>query len=342
VKYRVLEELKENKGRFVSGEYISAGLRVTRTSVWKYIAELKNEGYKIESSTRNGYKLVNIPDILNRYEIGHDLNTRVLGRKIYYLESIDSTNTYAKRIAATGCEDGTLVVADMQTAGKGRLGRTWDSKDKKGICMSIVLKPLITPAEVQIITLAASVAVVLGLIRTTGICGGIKWPNDILLAGKKVCGILTEMNCEQDRVNYIVVGIGLNVNHDIEDFQEDLKGRVISLKVYRELSGISNTQFRRSDIIKGILIEMEKAYNFIRKGETKGIINKWKEHEIIFGKEIRVLSGNNEYTGTAEDITDDGRLVVKGIGGVMHRLVSGEVSIRDLNGYSWDSISTPE
>ncbi len=278
------------------------------------------------------HRLVNTPDVLNEYEIRYGLNTKILGRKIYYFESINSTNTYAKHIAAAGCEDGTLVVADKQTAGRGRLGRTWDSKDKKGIWMSIVLKPLITPAKAQIITLAASVAVVTGIMRTTGIVGGIKWPNDILLDGKKICGILTEMESEQECINYIVVGIGLNVNHDIGDFQEDLRERATSLKVYRERLANSNTQLRRSDIIKGILIEMEKAYNSIKKGETKSIISKWKEHSIILGKEIRVLSSSREYIGRAEDITDDGRLVVKDVNGVMHELVSGEVSIRDING----------
>lgn len=331
MKYKALENLKANKGGFVSGECISTELGVTRTSVWKYINELKDEGYKIKSSSRKGYMLADIPDILNGHEIRYNLNTQILGREVHYLESIDSTNNYAKRIASLGCEDGTLVVADLQTAGRGRLGRTWDSKPGKGIWMSIVLKPLITPAEIQIITLAASVAVVSGLMKTVDIVCGIKWPNDILLEGKKVCGILTEMNSEQDRVNHVVIGIGLNVNNDIEDFHGDLRKNATSLKIYSEFSGISNKMLRRSDIIKSILEEMEKAYNLIRKGETKNIINKWREYSVILGEEIRVISGNREYTGVAQDITDHGKLVVKDIDGAIYELVSGEVSIRSFN-----------
>ncbi|NSW89726.1 MAG: biotin--[acetyl-CoA-carboxylase] ligase [Firmicutes bacterium] len=277
---------------------------------------------------------MDVPDILNEYEIRHNLNTRILGREVYYLKSVDSTNNYAKQIASGGCQDGTVVVADMQTAGKGRLGKSWDSPDKKGIWMSIVLKPLIEPSKVQIITLAASVAVVSGIMHTVGVRGGIKWPNDIILEGKKVCGILTEMNSEQDKVNYVIVGIGVNVNQDVGDFQEGLRGKAISLKSYREIAGMPDTQLKRRDIIKGILVEMEKVYNLIKKGETREIINKWREFSIVLGKEIRVISGNNEYTGRVEDITDDGKLVIKAADGAIHKLVSGEVSIRGLDEYS--------
>ncbi|HOJ09192.1 MAG TPA: biotin--[acetyl-CoA-carboxylase] ligase [Clostridiales bacterium] len=333
MKYKILEILKNNKGNFISGELLSSELGVTRTTIWKHIKDLKVEGYNIESSSKKGYVLVDIPDILNAYEIGYNLHTECLGKEIYCLQSVDSTNIYSRKIAHEGCKDGTVVVADLQTAGKGRLGRAWDSKDRKGIWMSVVLKPAILPSKVQVITLAASIAVVSGIMQAAGISTGIKWPNDIILDGKKVCGILTEMSSELDRVNHIILGIGLNVNHDEEDFPPELRGKATSLKIHKLSEGISGKWFRRSDIIKGILENLEESYNYIKDGRTDVLLEKWREFSITLGKEIRVVSENGEYRGIALGITEDGKLVVKGEDGATHQFISGEVSVRGMDCY---------
>lgn len=331
---KVLEVLKQNSESYISGEKLSEYLGVTRTSVWKYINSLKEAGYNIESVTRNGYKLMDSPDILNEFEVAYDLKTGFIGNKIVYLKEVDSTNLYARKIALEGAVDGTVVVADAQTAGRGRLGRNWSSQPGKGIWMSVVLKPQISPEEIQIITIGASVAVVRAIYQATGIKAGIKWPNDIICEGKKVCGILTEMNSEIEMVNFLVLGIGINVNHTISDFPDEIRSIATSLALYSQNNNKNNVKiFRRSDIIKKLLYELEQIYNKIKKGETKDIIDDWKLHSSTLGKQVRVIYKNSAYTGTAIDLQEDGRLVVKCDDGTIRDVYSGEVSVRGILGY---------
>jgi len=333
VKNKILQKLKENTGDFISGEDLSQMYNVSRTAVWKCIKSLKEDGYIIESSSRKGYRLLPSPDIINVWEIKKDLKTVVIGKEIIYFNSIDSTNNYSKSIAAQGCADGTVVIADAQTSGRGRLGRAWSSADKAGIWMSVVLKPDIPPQDVQIITLAASVAVVCAIKKTTGLEAGIKWPNDIILAGKKVCGILTEMNSEVDRINFLVLGIGINVNHNMEDFPEELRNTATSLKAFADEKGIGIKKFERNDLIRMLLCELERLYDKIIKGDTKEIIDEWKKYSVTLGKEVKICYRDTEYRGRAMDITQDGKLVVECDDGMTREVASGEISIRGILGY---------
>ncbi|MCX7708748.1 MAG: biotin--[acetyl-CoA-carboxylase] ligase [Clostridia bacterium] len=339
MKEKVLEKLSECREGYVSGEALSEFLGVSRTAVWKYIKEIKEEGYEIDASSKKGYRLVSNNDILNSFEIGHHLNTEVIGKKIEYFDKIDSTNTYAKKIAFEGCSDGTVVVADQQTAGKGRLGRVWESSAKKGIWMTVVLRPSIPPEDVQIITLGTSVAVVNAIRNITGIKADIKWPNDIVLEGRKVCGILTEMSSEQDRVNYTVIGIGVNVNHREEDFPTELRKLAVSLRSFAEEKGIdlkgllNHGSIRRSKIIKGIIVELEKIYFKLNRHQTSEIIQTWKEFSSTLGKAVRVTIKGVDYTGMAVDLTEDGKLVVDCDDGIRREVVSGEVMVRGILGY---------
>lgn len=333
MKEKVLEAFKQNEGDFVSGESLSRLLDVSRTAIWKYIRELRNEGYEIDASSKKGYKLVNTPDILNSFEIGRGLNTKVLGRRVEYFNTIDSTNNYAKVIAAEGCEDGTIIVADCQTAGKGRLGRKWSSIPKTGICMSVVLKPEIGPEDVQIITLGAAVAVSKAIKAIIDIEPGIKWPNDIVLNGKKVCGILTEMNCEMERVNFVVLGIGLNVNQDLEDFPEEIREKATSLRVYSDNAASHTINLRRSEIVQRMLFELEEVYGKINSGRAGDVLTEWKAMSVTIGREVAITFKGNDYTGIAKDITQDGRLVVSCSDGVEREVLSGEVSVRGILGY---------
>ncbi len=339
MKYRILQELRKNSKEYVSGEALSGVLGVTRTSVWKHINELKNEGYVIEATSRKGYRLLDGPDILNAGEISYGLKTQTLGRYLHFFNAIDSTNNHAKRLAFEGCEEGTVVTADIQTAGRGRLGRLWDSKGGRGIWMSVVLKPSVSPEDVQVITLGASVAVVKAIKNVTCMQAGIKWPNDIILGGKKVCGILTEMNCEIGRINFIVLGIGINVNHDIEDFPEELRNTAVSLKIHGSEASSQAPVFRRSDIIKNVLLELERIYSKINsetteKTEVKDIINEWKKFSVTIGSEVRFNIKGAGYTGTAVDITGEGRLVVNCTDGTTREILSDEISIRGMLGYT--------
>lgn len=324
----ILKRLKQNLSEFVSGEALSQELNVSRTTIWKHIKELRTEGYIIESSSRTGYKLISVPDIIIPSEIISSLNTKTLGKKIHYLKEIDSTNNYAKKIAYEGCEDGTIVIAEKQTSGRGRLGRTWESSERAGIWLSVILKPDISPGAVQIITLSASVAVVKAIKAVTGIDTGIKWPNDIILDGKKVCGILTEMSSEMDKINYLVVGIGININQDKKDFPEELRDKAISIRNYTKKNKGQEVEFTRNDIIRRLLFEIEDVYNMIKAGKIENIIQSWKRHSITQGKEVVVLGRQEEFTGIAEDITPDGKLIVKSIDGITQLILSGEISIK--------------
>jgi BirA family transcriptional regulator, biotin operon repressor / biotin---[acetyl-CoA-carboxylase] ligase len=337
MRIKVLKELKLNISNYVSGESLSRSLGVSRTSIWKYINELKKEGYEISSSSKKGYKLEGIPDIVRENEIAYDLKTEVFGRKIFYFDTIDSTNLYAKKLGNENCEEGTVIIADSQTAGRGRLGRHWTSASNKGIWMSIVLRPDIVPENAQIITIAAAVAVVTAIKKSTGINTGIKWPNDIILNGKKVCGILTEMNSEMERVNFIILGIGINVSQNLEDFPEDLMKLATSLKIHLFNNQDHNLDpdikiLNRSEIIKNLLYELEIIYSKINKGLLTEIVDEWKLNSVTLGKEVKVLSKSMEFTGIAIDITADGKLIVKDNEGKLTEVNSGEVSVKGILG----------
>jgi BirA family transcriptional regulator, biotin operon repressor / biotin---[acetyl-CoA-carboxylase] ligase len=333
VKEKVLEKLKQNTDRYVSGEALSELMGVSRTAVWKHINELKKEGYEIDSSSKKGYRLVAIPDAILACEISDGLSTSIMGREILCFDSIDSTNNLAKKIAHEGCVDGTVVVAEIQTAGRGRLGRSWASTAKKGIWMSIVLRPALPPEDIQVITLAAAAAVARTIRRVTGISAGIKWPNDIILDGRKVCGILTEMSSDMEQVNFIVLGIGMNVNHAAEDFPPELQLVATSLAAHAARSNPDRSMFNRCEIIRTLLEELEPLYTAINNGAVEEIIDEWRRYSVTLGRQIKASVRNSEYIGTAVDITKDGKLVVDCNDGQRREFISGEVMVRGVLGY---------
>jgi len=329
----ILKILRKNAPLPVSGEELSRMLGVTRTAVWKHIRQLISEGYSINASSKKGYIFEAAPEDINRYEIAYDLDTKTVGKEIIYLNSIGSTNDYAKKAASEGAPDGTVVVADMQTAGKGRLGRFWQSPAGKGIYLSVILRPDASPAHMQIITVAAAAAAVTAIEKSTGLKTLIKWPNDIVIDGKKVCGILTEMNSELDRVNYIVLGIGFNYSQDKEDFPGELADRATSLKICSETRGIKFEKKTKLILIREFLKELDKLYEDILEGRSARILSTWKANTATLGKEVRVTCRDAEYTGTAVDITEDAGLLVRMSDGTLREIKSGEVSVRGLLGY---------
>jgi len=324
----VLNMLLDNLGNFVSGEDISRRLGITRAAVWKYIRLLQNQGYVIESSTKKGYCLRQVPDILDEALLVRGLNTSLLGRNVEIHSSIGSTNARAKELALNGAPEGTVVIADEQVQGRGRLGRSWVSPSGKGIWMSVILRPRLSSQQVPRITIMTAVAVANALKRSAQIEVGIKWPNDIVCGGKKLCGILTEVHAEPEVIHYAVVGIGLNVNLSLEDFPDDIKDLATSLRIEK------GKEFHRVDIIKAILQEMEKGY--LQKLNDDGFAELLKEYErrsVILGKRVRVIGVGGEFSGYAEGFGEDGSLMLRLDDGCLERILAGDVSIRGESGY---------
>lgn len=327
MKEEIINLLNKNKNEFISGEDISSILGISRAAVWKYMKVIKEDGYNIESVSRKGYKLISAPDLLTFQEISPYLNTHYIGKQINYFNSIDSTNDEGKRLANSGCSEGTVIISEEQTMGRGRLGRTWVSPKFKGIWMSIVLRPDIEPMNVAKITQVGAAAV-LKAIKEQGINAHIKWPNDIVLNNKKVCGILTEMSGEINKINYVVMGIGINVNINREDFSKEIEEVATSLKVEEGRS------IERKPLVASVLNNLEELYDeFIRNQDIKTSIDICRENSILIGKTIRIINRSNVIMAEAMDLSDDGKLIVKYEDGSIHEVISGEVSVRGLYGY---------
>lgn len=327
MKNKILDKLKENSTEFISGENLSKELGVTRAAIWKHINGLKEEGYEIESVSKKGYRIISSPDKLNENEINEILETNYIGKKIIHYDTIDSTNKVAKNLAYNGAETGTVIISEEQTLGRGRLGRNWSSPKGKTISMSIILKPNIPTVIAPKATILGAAAVYCGL-EDMGIHTQIKWPNDIILNGKKVCGILTEMSGEMDKLNYIVMGIGINVNSEEEDFDDEIKIKATSLKIEE------GREVNRKQVVAKTLYYLEKYYEkFKVNGDIKDAVEICKKHSIIMNKEVRIISCGIEKLGKVIDMDNDGELLVEYDNGEKEKIISGEVSIRGINGY---------
>lgn len=327
LKEEIINLLKENENNFISGEKISKTLGVTRAAIWKNMKVIKEEGYDIESASRKGYKLIYSPDLLTYEEINPNLKTKFMGKNIIYLSSVDSTNNEAKRLAGEGVHEGTVVISEEQTGGRGRLGRNWISPKYKGIWMSIILRPDIEPMRVPGITQIAAAAVCNAL-RDMGVEAYIKWSNDIILNNKKICGILTEMSGEINKVNHIIVGIGMNVNIEEGEFPEEVKETATSLKIE------DGKNIKRKELIAKILNNFEKLYKELTiNNSIKTSIEICKKYSILIGKEIRIINRNKEIIARAIGLSDEGKLIVEYEDGKTDEIISGEVSVRGLNGY---------
>lgn len=322
---RIIGILKESED-YVSGETMSGELGVSRSMVWKIIKGLRDDGYQIESVTNRGYKLTRVPDLVTGEEIKSVLGTQVFGREIYDFGEVDSTNIIAKAKAREGAAEGTIFIAESQIAGKGRLGKTWSSPAGTGIWMSIIARPKIAPQEVSGITLVAGLAICRAIRKTTDLPAYIKWPNDIVVNGKKICGILTEMSAEMERVNYVVIGIGINAN--ITDFPKELHGLATSLKIE------SGVHYRRKDIVASLLMFFETYYKrYLQAGSLEGILEDYKDLCITLKNEVTIISKDQAYKARPVDIDETGALIVEKEDGARVTVTSGEVSVRGIYGY---------
>lgn len=319
-KDQLLLYLKENRRTWISGELLSDELSVSRAAVWKHIRKLREEGYIIEASPKKGYFLRKDSDLLLPNEIRQGLNTKVFGKKdIEYFKEIDSTNTKAKDLAQAGAPEGTVVIAEKQTHGRGRRGRIWQSPEGDGIYATLILRPAMSPGEAPRITLMTAVAVAEALLSLVQINIRIKWPNDILVKGKKLAGILTEITTEMDAVNFIVVGLGLNVNTRSESFSEELRETASS--VYIE----TGEQLSRASFVRAYLEHFEKYYNMFTQNEFPTIMGRWKQLSGFIGQKIMVDVVGRNHMGEVVDIGDDGVLILKDDQDRITRIFSGDV-----------------
>ena len=320
--YRILELLRRQEG-FLSGEDIGRELSITRAAVWKGIKKLREEGYEIEAVTNRGYRLTNPETMYNKRELEQGLKTKTMGQSIYFYEETDTTNNRARELALEGAPEGTLVVAEKQTAGRGRRGKVWESPLGTGIWMSLVLRPQIMPAEASVLTLLCGLATAEAIKAETGLSAGIKWPNDILINGKKAVGILTEMDCEMSEVHFVIPGIGINVN--TASFPPEIAD--IATSLYLECG---KTVSRRR-LVHKVLERLEEQYEtFLRTGSFTAMLEDYRKHCITLGKEVHVL-GREPFFAEALDITPEGELLVRRADNGKEEVVfSGEVSIRGV------------
>ena len=314
MKKEIINFLKNSEG-YLSGEDISRELDISRSAIWKYMQELRRDGYEIVAVPHLGYQLKSSPDKLLAHEIQFGLKTKYLGKRIFHHETLGSTMDVAFRLGVEGEKEGILVCAEGQSKGKGRLGRNWSSPKGKGIYASILLRPQVSPLQVSQLTLLSAVAVCEGLRRATDISVTIKWPNDILYEGKKVAGILTELSAEMDRVRFVVVRIGINVNtpHSL------LPQGAISLKQ------IAHKIFNRVYLLQEILLRLEYWYESYQEQGFERIISQWKEYSSMLGKRVRINDQNGVIEGEAIDLDKSGGLIIQAERGKTIKHMSGDV-----------------
>lgn len=304
------------KENYISGEDLAHRFKLTRQGLWKHIQELRSLGYDIVAVPHLGYKLLKVPDKLYSWEIKYRLNAKIIGGQVSYYDKISSTMDAAWDLGKNGAPEGTVVCAEHQTKGRGRLGRKWISPQSKGLYFSIILRPDILPQKIPCITLLSAVAAATGIKRTTNLSLSIKWPNDILIENKKLAGILTELNAEQDRINFVVVGIGINVNNSRTEMPEEAVSLYLSL----------HKRVNRLDLIRSILEEFERIYLDFKINGPDLIINKWRELSYIWGSKVKVLLASRTIKGQALDLDSDGALLVRTDSGVIEKVVAGDVA----------------
>lgn len=312
--------MRGSAGAFVSGEAMSRTLGVSRACVWKYMEKIREDGFDIEAVPHKGYRIISEPDKLYGYLLSAGLGTRMLGKgRICYYEETESTNDRAYALAEGGGAEGLLVVAESQSRGKGRMERKWVSPAGGGIYLSIILRPRIEISRVPAITLVIALSVMRAIEKTCGLVCSMKWPNDVLVNGKKVCGILTEMKAQPDMVEFLIAGIGVNVNTPPSKLPPGAGS----------LSSEGAGRVDRAELTRNLLEALEADYDVFRvEGFSEAVVEKCRAISAVLGKRIKVVEANSSFEGTAEEIDADGALIVRAAGGRRRKVFSGDVSIR--------------
>jgi len=317
----ILETLRREK--HISGEEIGKQFKISRTAVWKHVNELRKMGYEIRSSPKIGYTFKKSPDLLLPEEIEHGLKTKFIGKHVVHYDTAFSTQDIAAEMARGGATEGTLVIAETQENGRGRKGRSWVSFPKGGIYLSLILKPNLMPSQVVQIPLIAGVAMTKAIRETVSLKPMIKWPNDIIIGKKKVGGILTEMSSEIDGVNYVVLGVGLNVNMPTSVFSEDIFDIATSL-IFECGKNTSRTK-----LVQGFLCGFELIYTKFLVHGFGSVRDEWKELNNTIGSQVKISGNGKDIEGEAIDIDADGFLLVRKDNGNISRIISGDLSLRN-------------
>ena len=314
---KLLKLLRSAEGKAVSGEELSGELGLSRAAVWKHVRALRAAGYRIGAASRSGYSFVSAPDKLLADEIRLHLGNAngLIGRHLSCFAKVDSTNRLAMEMAAKGAAEGLVIFAEEQTKGRGRLGRTWVSPKSKGIYFSALLRPRLALQQVPKITLMAAVAVARALRAVTGVTCKIRWPNDLLVDGRKICGILTEMHAESDRIAYLVLGIGINVNSSVKELPE----------VATSLKTETRKKWDRCEIAAKVLRELDAGYAALIKGRFSELAQAWEEMSAVTGHRIAATTLTGRIEGTAVGIDEDGALWIRQDSGIRSRVLSADI-----------------
>lgn len=325
MKTEILKLLRES-GDYISGQELCSRFGVSRTAVWKVIKQLQEEGYVIEAVQNKGYRLCTNPDVMSLSELKSRIHNEWAGDTIYFYEETGSTNIDAKRLADEGASHGTVVVADKQNAGRGRRGRSWQSPLGKDIYFTILLKPDFAPDRASGLTLVMALSVVQAIEDFCNIRAEIKWPNDIVVNGKKICGILTEMSLELDYISHVVIGTGINVN--LDEIPKELQESASSLLLE------CGHSVARAELLQKILVRFEYNYSiFLNSLDMSGLLKQYDKYLVNKGKQVRVLDPKGEFEGLALGINAAGELLVKLKEGEVVSVYAGEISVRGLYGY---------
>jgi BirA family biotin operon repressor/biotin-[acetyl-CoA-carboxylase] ligase len=318
---KILAALRSDGDATSAGE-LSASLGISSTELQTELDALRKLGYEIEATPHHGYALRNAPEVLHRADLlSMAMANRVIGRDIQVFSETTSTNDLADKLGRDGVPEGVVVFAESQTRGRGRLGRTWFSPPGKGLWFSVLLRPDMRPQAATQMTVAAATSTARAIRAQAGISAEIKWPNDVLVGGKKMAGILTEMSAELDRVKYMVIGIGLDVNLSREELPADLRSVATSLEIE------TGRSWRRADVAAAILTELDRDYGRIHAGRFSEVAEEWERHCSTLGQQVAISIGGRIVHGRAESLDDDGALLLRTEHGHLERIVGGDVTI---------------
>jgi len=319
---RILALLREASGQYLSGNSLADSLSVSRSTVWKWVQELRMQGYGIEAHPRLGYRLVSSPDLLLPQEVRNGLKTSTMGCQVFSYQRVRSTNEVALQRAQNGAPEGTLVLAEEQTSGKGRLGRVWYSPPRVGLWASLILRPRMAPSRVFQLAICGALAVAETVYRRTHLPVRVKWPNDVLIRGKKVAGVLTETQLDQEEVRFVILGMGMNVNQDSLGFPEDLRAKATSLRIE-----LGRTVFR-IPLLQDVLFQFEQMYHHFQDHGLAPFLDRWRQLSLVLDQWVTVQVGEKKISGLAVDIEETGALVLEVASGKRRRLLAGDASLK--------------
>jgi BirA family transcriptional regulator, biotin operon repressor / biotin---[acetyl-CoA-carboxylase] ligase len=316
---KIINLLSQNPNIYLSGQEISNLLEISRSAIWKHMKELEKDGYTIEAVRNKGYRILESPNKVSENTVQWGLHTEWLGKTIIHKEKLTSTQHVAHQLASENAHHGTVVIADEQTAGKGRLSREWHSAKNKGIWMSIILRPSILPYLAPQLTLLTATVLADVLKKESNLDPKIKWPNDIILADKKVSGILTEMQAEQDQINYIVIGIGININHEQNDLPKDVQSKATSLKIE------TGKAWDITNLIQNIFVTFERAYSDYMSNGFSIVKKKWESYGYRLGEKTTIKTFQDVQEAIIVGIAEDGALLAKYRDDSIKKVYSGEI-----------------